>query len=286
MPKAAILPKDEICQRYIDGARLKDLVVEYKTSTTRLRRLFESRNIVVRGWGSHLAKYYPDDYNPSDPNYVFTKKKCDTCHQDKDLSEFHLSKNSALGRKSTCKACRHDQKSIDTARRREKYNTDAEYRERTLRLMAVRKKTVKYKKWTHQYYKKRRTEPAFRVRSALHTRLKQVLTESGVRKSLFMKNIIGCSHKELLTHLEGTWAVGMSWSNYGWGDGKWVIDHVIPCAAFDLTDVEQQKKCFHHTNLKAMWWRENARKNCFLSDGRDARKVFGTVGYQSSNTVL
>ncbi len=232
------------------------------------------------------AKYYPDDYDPDNKDYVFIKKKCDTCRVDKDLDEFHRSKNEALGRKSTCKSCRHDRKDVDTDNRRRKYQTDNVYRERTLRLMAERKKMPKYKKWTHQYYKKRRTEPAFRVRATLHTRLKQVLRESGTRKSLFMKNIVGCSHSDLLIHLEHTWSDGMSWSNYGWGDGKWVIDHVIPCAAFDLTDVEQQKKCFHHTNLRAMWWKENARKNCFLSDGRDARKVFGTVGYQSSNTVL
>jgi hypothetical protein len=231
------------------------------------------------------ARYYPDDYDPDDKDYVFTKKKCDTCRKDKVLSDFHRSKSEALGRKSMCKACRNARKDKDTADRRRKYQTDAEYRERTLRLMAARKKTPKYKKWTRQYYKKRREEPAFRVRAALHTRLRQVLSEVGVRKSLFMKNIVGCSHKELLSHLESTWVDGMSWQNYGWGDGKWVIDHVVPCAAFDLTDVEQQKKCFHHTNLRAMWWKDNARKNCFLSDGRDARKVFGTTGYQSSNTV-
>lgn len=74
----------------------------------------------------------------------------------------------------------------------------------------------------------------------------------------------------------------MNWDNYGQGNDRWVIDHIIPCAAFDLTNVEDQKKCFHHTNLRALWWLDNARKNCFLVDGRDARSVYGTAGYTST----
>jgi hypothetical protein len=38
----------------------------------------------------------------------------------------------------------------------------------------------------------------------------------------------------------------MSWNNYG---DLWQIDHVVPCASFDLTIEKNQKKCFHWTNL-------------------------------------
>lgn len=49
----------------------------------------------------------------------------------------------------------------------------------------------------------------------------------------------------------------MSWSNYG----DWHIDHIIPCAAFDLNDELEQKACFHYTNLQPMWAKENIQKS-------------------------
>ena len=33
----------------------------------------------------------------------------------------------------------------------------------------------------------------------------------------------------------------------------WHIDHIIPCADFNLNDIEDQKKCFHYTNLMPRW---------------------------------
>lgn len=40
----------------------------------------------------------------------------------------------------------------------------------------------------------------------------------------------------------------------------WHIDHIVPCASFDLSKPEEQKKCFHYTNLQALWWRDNIVK--------------------------
>jgi hypothetical protein len=232
------------------------------------------------------AKYYPDDYNPANVNYIFTKKKCDTCRTDKLLENFHLSKSEALGRKSTCKECRHSKKELYAAQRKEKYKNDLIYRENTLRKMAARKKLPKHRAWLKKYYQtKLKYDVAHRIRASLHTRLKQVLKESGERKSMFMKEIVGCTHKELLIYIESTWKIGMNWNNYGWGNGKWVIDHIIPCAAFDLTNKENQKKCFNHKNLRASWWLDNARKNCFLDNGDDARKIYKTAGYKSQAAI-
>jgi len=42
--------------------------------------------------------------------------------------------------------------------------------------------------------------------------------------------------------------------------GKWHIDHIIPCALFDLSDSKQQAKCFHYTNLQPLWAHENLSK--------------------------
>jgi hypothetical protein len=42
--------------------------------------------------------------------------------------------------------------------------------------------------------------------------------------------------------------------------GKWHIDHIIPCASFDLRCPVQQLACFHYNNLQPLWAEDNIRK--------------------------
>lgn len=62
--------------------------------------------------------------------------------------------------------------------------------------------------------------------------------------------LIGLSLKELKQYLESKFKPNMTWNNYG---SSWHVDHIMPCASFDLTIFENQKKCFHHTNLQPLW---------------------------------
>jgi hypothetical protein len=48
----------------------------------------------------------------------------------------------------------------------------------------------------------------------------------------------------------------MSFKNYG----KWHIDHIRPCASFDLSKASEQKECFHYTNLQPLWAEDNLSK--------------------------
>lgn len=67
---------------------------------------------------------------------------------------------------------------------------------------------------------------------------------------------LGYSLDELRAHLERRFQQGMGWENYG----KWHIDHVRPCAAFDLTDAQQFAECWSLENLQPLWAAENVRK--------------------------
>lgn len=71
--------------------------------------------------------------------------------------------------------------------------------------------------------------------------------------------LLGCSVEFLKKHLESQFTEGMTWDNYGLKG--WHIDHIKPCASFDLTDDEQMKECFHYTNLQPLWAEENIRKS-------------------------
>lgn len=61
---------------------------------------------------------------------------------------------------------------------------------------------------------------------------------------------------ELTERLERLFVDGMSWDNYG----KWHIDHIKPCAAFDLTDPKQFDECWALRNLQPLWASDNIRK--------------------------
>ena len=70
--------------------------------------------------------------------------------------------------------------------------------------------------------------------------------------------------KKLKRHLESRFEPGMTWDNYGNPNGDhtdcWHIDHIIPCAAFDLTDPIEQKQCMHYSNLQPLWAKDNLMK--------------------------
>lgn len=69
--------------------------------------------------------------------------------------------------------------------------------------------------------------------------------------------LVGCAIPFLRGYLEAKFKVGMSWSNHGAG---WHIDHIKPCASFNLLDEKEQKKCFHYKNLQPLWAEENLSK--------------------------
>ncbi len=79
------------------------------------------------------------------------------------------------------------------------------------------------------------------------------------RKSAPTLDLIGCTISELKDYLEGLFLEDMSWDNYG--INGWHIDHIRPCASFDLRDVEQQKECFHHSNYQPLWAKDNLAKS-------------------------
>jgi hypothetical protein len=103
---------------------------------------------------------------------------------------------------------------------------------------------------------KRASDPEFRARHSLRNRMWNAVKRAKAWKAGGTAELIGCSREQLLSHLEAQFADGMTWDNYG----EWHIDHIRPCASFDLTDPAQQRECFHYTNLQPLWAQENQRK--------------------------
>lgn len=128
----------------------------------------------------------------------------------------------------------------------------------------------------NEYQKKyissrRKRDPAFRAFLNCKARMHRLMTSAGVKKKTRSAELIGLQRDDFLAHIASQWLPGMSWENYGWGDGKWVIDHLIPAAYFDHRIIEQQKLCWNYKNLRPMWWRKNLQKSDKLPCGSRAR---------------
>lgn len=106
---------------------------------------------------------------------------------------------------------------------------------------------------------RRQTNVNVRLASVLRTRVGALI--KGRDKSTRTLTLLGCSIESFKIYLESRWQSGMSWENYGRGPGKWNIDHEMPCAIFDLTKPEHQKRCFHFSNCQPMWSLKNSEKN-------------------------
>ena len=94
----------------------------------------------------------------------------------------------------------------------------------------------------------------FRIVRACRTRVWNLL--KGNFKSASTMALIGCTGDELRKHLESQFEPWMTWENYG----LWDIDHIKACAKFDLTYPEQQRECFHWSNLQPMEHIANIKK--------------------------
>jgi len=92
----------------------------------------------------------------------------------------------------------------------------------------------------------------------IRSRFKEILKNKNFKKDKSPIELIGCSISDLKFYLESQFKDGMSWENHG--IKGWHIDHIKPCSSFDLTDIEQQKQCFHYTNLQPLWWKDNLLK--------------------------
>jgi hypothetical protein len=104
--------------------------------------------------------------------------------------------------------------------------------------------------------KKYLSKPSNRIAHAFRCSINKYIKAKNPRDTT--KGFLGCTFEEFKDHLESQFTEGMTWDN--WGRGGWHIDHIIPCAVFDLTKPSHQKVCFNYQNLQPLWESENCSK--------------------------
>jgi len=205
-------------------------------------------------------------------------KICLKCNIEKDLSYFTNNKTKKDGK---CVYCRSCYAAINKEWRKNNPEKDKKIHDkwgknnieaiRKNRLRSYYRHKEKMNKYSREYKKRNKeelnrkakaytrhkyiTDINFRLRIILRGRLWKAISRKSKQSGALV--LLGCSIDELKSYLEKQFVTGMNWDNYG----DWHIDHIKPCCSFDLTDLEQQRICFHYTNLQPLWAKDNIRKN-------------------------
>lgn len=193
------------------------------------------------------------------------EKHCSICKILKNIEEFGLDKMGIDGRERRCKKC----VSLKSQKTYWKNPEMAKKKSREQRINnpilaeKLRKQCRAYQKQNRDKINKRRRErisssPKEKITKSCRDRLTAIIKKGLANKIVNTKELYGCTIEQLKAHLESKFRPGMTWKNYGFHG--WHIDHIVPCAAFDLTKLEEQKKCFHYTNLQPLWRFENQSK--------------------------
>lgn len=154
-------------------------------------------------------------------------KKCSICDAWQPIINFHKFGRSHDGYVARCKNCTKAYKHNHIARWREYQRT------------------------------RRQTNPTAKLAVTLRNRMSDAIRRAKAsKKSDQTLKLVGCTWTELQNHISAQFQPGMTWENHG----EWHIDHIRPCASFDLTKEDEQRACFNFTNLQPLWAHENLSK--------------------------
>lgn len=200
-------------------------------------------------------------------------KICKDCQSNKDNSEFSKAGGGYLN--TYCKECASKRSKkwkeelsgdrLIEYQEKQKLRTKKKYAEHKEELTCnarAWRKTEEGREYYRKRYHQKKTDVQYIVKQSLRHRI--YMSIKGFSKSASTTKLLGCSIEEFIRCIEFRFEPGMSWMNYGqYIVGKpmtWHIDHIKPCASFDLTDPEQQRICFHWTNMQPMWAVDNILK--------------------------
>jgi len=149
---------------------------------------------------------------------------CKHCNTVKSLDEFNVNTRYKFGKRTICRQCQ----------------------------IKVHKKYS---------YDRRKTDISYRLCHNLRCRIRHAL--AGNTKSASTLTLLGCSIEELKSHLQST-ALKNGYNDFdinNYSGKDYHVDHICPCSSFNLEDEEEQRKCFHYTNLQILTAKENFKKS-------------------------
>ena len=119
-------------------------------------------------------------------------------------------------------------------------------------------KTPEGKEARKKYRESKKSDTEFMLKKNLAGCIREAIKKQAGEKAYKSMELLDCTIEHVRDHLESQFTEGMTWDNMG--RGGWHIDHIIPCAFFDLTKPSHQKVCFNWQNLQPLWEKDNCAK--------------------------
>jgi hypothetical protein len=106
--------------------------------------------------------------------------------------------------------------------------------------------------------KKNKNNINYLIACRLRNRFSNIIRRNNYSKSGKTIELLGCSFNQFKDYFQSKFTEGMTWELFMIGNIH--IDHIRPCSSFNLSNEEEQKICFHYTNLQPLWKTENLKK--------------------------
>ncbi len=201
-------------------------------------------------------------------------KVCGKCKEEKNVSEFGVSRRDKDGLLYCCKICNNQRSEKYRKNNPDKTKESSKnYRLKNLEQRKIKRKEYylenrdiirerekifreKYKpKRAIRRKERRKNDNIYGLVNDVRTRIWKYLKIHNITKKNKTFDIVGCTPQELKEHLEKQFVDGMNWDNRK----EWHIDHIIPLSSAK-TEEELYKLC-HYTNLQPLWAEDNLKKS-------------------------
>lgn len=207
-------------------------------------------------------------------------KICSKCGLPKEISEFYKRPAAKDGHRNDCIPCHQEAHSVWAADNKDKIKLlgqrwrnnnpeksnaiyaryrSTEKRRKSSREWARRNRKVGMERFVERYASDIQFNLAIKFRRRVYMAVRNEYTVKA-HKTI---DLLGTTYPELKKYIEQKFTEGMSWDKLLAGEIH--LDHILPCASFDLTDAQQQSCCFHYTNLQPLWAFDNISKGAKVS---------------------
>lgn len=235
---------------YKDREKAKQKMKEYRQKNKK------KLSAMGKAWREKNKKHIAE-YNEKNKEKIRKRKKA-------YMKEYTRRNKKDIKQKNT-KYYKENRERISQQRKENRAKTllkERAYNEKNAEAVKARRKAYRQRpevrERRREWERKRRiTNPQFRIISSCRGRVSEAIrTQKGMKRGKTFDLLAIPDWDFFIKHLTKKFKKGMTLKNYG----KWHVDHIIPCASFDLTKESEQKRCFHYTNLQPLWAIENIRK--------------------------
>jgi hypothetical protein len=213
----------------------------------RLKYSHDGRQHYCKNCGSAKSAKYLKDRIPK--RYVELTRICKDCKIEMDIEMFNKNCQAHNGRLPICKTCAKNRlvknRSKTKYKPRERSNEDRE---------SAKNKRREWHRRRHQIRKA--TDPIYDIKRRLKFRIHHLMKKMDCVKSQTSMKLLGCTIQFFKEWIESQFPDDMSWADRK----SFHLDHVRPCASYNLLNPDEQKQCFSWMNYRPMWATENLSK--------------------------